>query len=181
MKCHGNGKRTIYDEIEKIRLLLEYLDVDTSSGICTWKKSPSQRIKIGDFAGTKKPKGYVQIEFMTQNYYRHRIVFYVAHGYLPLIVDHKHGVEDGDGIDNLQEATNQQNCAKQNKSKNNTSGVKGVSWQKSRNKWIANININGKQKNLGRFDTIEEAQNAYNQKAKEIFGEFYNEKSNDKT
>lgn len=40
---------------------------------------------------------------------------------------------------------------------NNTSGYKGVAWDKSRNKWVAYIKLNGKTKNLGRFSTKEEA------------------------
>ena len=35
------------------------------------------------------------------------------------------------------------------------------------------ININGKNKNLGRFETVEQASKAYEKKAEEIHGEFY--------
>lgn len=43
----------------------------------------------------------------------------------------------------------------------NISGIRGVSWCKRDNKWMASICINKKQKNLGRFDTKEQAANAY--------------------
>lgn len=43
----------------------------------------------------------------------------------------------------------------------NKSGVRGVSWSTRDNKWAAAISINGKQKNLGRFETIEAARAAY--------------------
>lgn len=46
---------------------------------------------------------------------------------------------------------------KQKVSKNNTSGVKGVSFIASRNKWKASIGINGKNKTIGWFSTKEEA------------------------
>lgn len=42
-------------------------------------------------------------------------------------------------------------------SSNNTSGHKGVWFCKDRNKWQAQITINNKQKNLGRYNTFEEA------------------------
>ncbi|UQJ95603.1 putative homing endonuclease [Klebsiella phage CPRSB] len=42
----------------------------------------------------------------------------MANGYLPLIIDHKHGVECGDGIGNLQEATQSQNSMKKIMSRN---------------------------------------------------------------
>jgi len=40
----------------------------------------------------------------------------------------------------------------------NTSGVKGVSWDKSRDKWKAYTKVSGKTKNLGRYSTKEEAE-----------------------
>lgn len=38
--------------------------------------------------------------------------------------------------------------------------IKGVTYDKSRNKWVARISINGKRIYLGRFDTIQEAEKA---------------------
>ena len=46
--------------------------------------------------------------------------------------------------------------------KNNTSGVKGVHWSSARSKWIAQITLEGKPKNLGYYDTIQEAAAARN-------------------
>lgn len=61
--------------------------------------------------------------------------------------------------------------------KNNSSGYKGVSYNKNAKKWSANIRHNGKQKFLGYHFTPEAAARAYNKKAKELFGEdaFLNE------
>jgi hypothetical protein len=47
-----------------------------------------------------------------------------------------------------------------NINKNNTSGIKGVCFDKSRNKWIAKFQWQGKQYFLGRFNTISEAEKA---------------------
>lgn len=44
--------------------------------------------------------------------------------------------------------------------KNNTSGITGVGFDKSRSKWYARIKVNYKEIYLGRFDTKEEAINA---------------------
>ena len=41
--------------------------------------------------------------------------------------------------------------------KRNTSGHKGVSWDKSKNKWYSYITVNYKLINLGRFDILEYA------------------------
>jgi hypothetical protein len=50
------------------------------------------------------------------------------------------------------------------------SGVKGVSFHKGR--WRARIHVDGISKELGGFDTIEEAAAAYAQAAVTFFGEF---------
>ncbi len=42
-----------------------------------------------------------------------------------------------------------------------SSRYKGVSWQASRGKWYAQIRIDGRSKNLGRFDEEEDAARAY--------------------
>lgn len=44
-----------------------------------------------------------------------------------------------------------------------TSKYKGVIWDKGRSKWRANIGLEGKSKFLGRYDTEEQAAEAYNQ------------------
>lgn len=54
----------------------------------------------------------------------------------------------------------------------NTSGFKGVCWDKQRNKWAAEITVNYKSKHLGRFDSKIQAAKVYNEAAKKVFGEF---------
>ena len=59
-------------------------------------------------------------------------------------------------------------------SKNNTSGTKGVCWNKKMNKWTAQIKINGKTINLGSYKNKDEAINIRVQRAKDEFGEYIN-------
>ena len=42
----------------------------------------------------------------------------------------------------------------------NTSGVTGVSWVKARGKWMAMISVEGRNKNLGYFQSIDDAKAA---------------------
>lgn len=49
-----------------------------------------------------------------------------------------------------------------------SSKYKGVSWQKSRNKWYSQIRINGRCKNLGRYNDEREAAIAYNRALKTL-------------
>jgi hypothetical protein len=87
-------------------------------------------------------------------------------------IDHK----DGNGLNNqrsnLRPATNAQNLWNRAKQKNNTSGYKGVSWDASRGKWMAQLKCQGRKVLHRRFaDKIEAAQ-AYNETALKYFGEF---------
>jgi hypothetical protein len=73
---------------------------------------------------------------------------------------------------NLRTCTRSQNVANTGIRRDNTSGRKGVSWDKSENKWRATININNKYIQIGRYKNIDDASEAYNKKAIELFGEF---------
>ena len=69
-------------------------------------------------------------------------------------------------------ATRSQNCIHQRITDKNTSGVVGVYYMKSMNKWAAQITCNNIKYYLGCYNTIEEAQNARIVKEKELHGEF---------
>lgn len=58
---------------------------------------------------------------------------------------------------NIAYNTNFQVIMQENPPKNNTSGVKGVSWNKSKEAWEAYIGIHGKRINLGRYAKFEDA------------------------
>ncbi len=81
---------------------------------------------------------------------------------------------DGDGLnnrrENLRRCSQQQNCANRGPSRNNTSGFKGVSWQKG--KWRVGIKIAYRRIYLGSFDDIGEAARAYDDAARRLYGEF---------
>lgn len=56
--------------------------------------------------------------------------------------------------------------------KNNTSGIKGVYWDRARGKWVAQIEFQGKNYHLGRFGDIEDAAAARKEAEKALFGNF---------
>ena len=89
-----------------------------------------------------------------------------------LCVDHI----NGDALDNrrcnLRLCTNAENIRNQSRQKNNKSGYNGVIWDKSRNRWRAQIQANKKNVNLGMFVDIVDAARAYDMAAKRVFGEF---------
>lgn len=73
---------------------------------------------------------------------------------------------------NLRVATLSQNQANKSLTSRNTSGYKGVTFEKDRNKWKAVISINNQQYNLGRFFSKEQAARAYNEAALKYYGQF---------
>jgi len=99
----------------------------------------------------------------------HRIIMNAPNG---MEVDHW----DGDGLNNqrnnLRICTKAQNQHNRRKNANNTSGYKGVSFDKKSGKFRAYININGKRTNLGFFTDPIAAANTYNQAACKSHGEF---------
>ena len=89
-------------------------------------------------------------------------------------VDHKNNIKTDNSVNNLRFATNIENCQNQSIAKNNTSNVKGVSFDKTLQKWRAQITINRKIMYIGCYNTLEEAKEARQNKAKSLFGEFTN-------
>lgn len=72
---------------------------------------------------------------------------------------------------NLRLCTTQQNS--QNKLRSdNTSGYKGVCWDKEQKKWVVHITVNKKLVHLGRFTDITMAALTYDKAAIKYFGEF---------
>jgi hypothetical protein len=57
-------------------------------------------------------------------------------------------------------------------SKRNKSGKKGVHWAKQQNKWCASIGWNNKRKNLGYFDSLEDAITTRIEAEQKLFKEF---------
>lgn len=72
---------------------------------------------------------------------------------------------------NLREVTASQNGMNSKLSKNNTSGVTGVSWNKTKNKWNSYIMINYKKKSLGYYDNFENAVKARKEAEEKYCGE----------
>jgi hypothetical protein len=99
----------------------------------------------------------------------HRVLMGAPNG---LEVDHI----DGNGLnnrrDNLRTATKAQNVRNQRTRSDNTSGLKGVSWDGRNSKWKAQIKFNGKRHHLGRHNTPEQAYAAYCAASSRLHGEF---------
>jgi hypothetical protein len=156
-----------------IEQLQEWLNYDPVSGIFTWQKNCGNK-RAGSEAGGVDAFGYRRIRINTRKYQAQRIAWIMVTGEDPgkYHVDHINCNPLDNSFVNLRLATNAQNACNRGKPSTNSSGYKGVTWKKLKNKWSAQIMINCKKKNLGYFNTPEEAHAAYCKAAKELHGDF---------
>lgn len=155
----------------ELKSLLSY---DPDTGIFRWLVSNNRRIVIGAEAGSLHKHGYILIKIHNTSYRAHRLVWLYIYGeFPPEHIDHINGMRADNRLFNLRPATNTENLNNRGKQNNNTSGHKGVYWNKRDKKWQANCRVDGKLHFLGYFATPELASDAYQTFAKLHHGEFY--------
>lgn len=91
------------------------------------------------------------------------------------VVDHINGDVTDNRKSNLRITNKYRNAQNRKIPSNNTSGVKGVNFNKGMGKWVARIGYFGKRIHLGAFDNFEDAVKARKEAEKKYFGEFNRE------
>lgn len=168
-------KRRLKGEPLTQEYLKEILDYNPETGIFVWKTDHGSGQFVGSVAGTIHKKGYIYILINRQGFKAHKLAWLYMTGYYPnpkKQIDHKNNTKNDNRWENLRLVTNQQNCINKRLGIKNTSGYKGVTWCKSLNKWRAQTSYNRKKIFIGYFDDPKEAAKAYNEKVKELFGDF---------
>lgn len=152
------GTKTI--DPDRLRAVLLY---EPESGNFYWRVQAARRTKVGELAGTIDRDGYIRIQIDGRIFKAHRLAFiYMTDSCEAQEVDHINGIRSDNRWGNLRLAdktANMQN--KRRPQSNNTTGFLGVTFDKRRGKYVANIAVNGKRKTIGRFVCPLEASNAY--------------------
>lgn len=164
----------------------ECLAYEPDNGRLVWRHRPRDHFELdrqfnwwnsrcfGRQAGSiDRDRQYIVVSIDGQRYLAHRIIYKLVEGRDPeRDIDHK----DTNGLNNiwsnLRIATDAENLANRTKQENNTTGFKGVWFDKARGKFAADIMSNGVRHRLGRFETGEHAYAAYCEAATRLHGEF---------
>lgn len=139
---------------EVVRELLNY---DSETGVFTWKKRAAHRVQVGDVAGCINQR-YWSLTVLGKRYLAHRVAWLYTHGKWPEgVIDHVNRDAFDNSIKNLRDVTQIENLQNASRKSDNKSGVKGVFWDKQRQRWRAEIRVNYKTIGLGRFTSKADA------------------------
>lgn len=151
--------------------LQELLNYDSATGIFTWIKPCSRfsQVKPGDQAGCLHVRGYIHIKIDGGAYKAHRLAWLYTHGRWPNpAIDHINRDKADNRLANLRETNQLGNMQNKGIYRNNKSGFAGVCHHKQSGKWMAQLQVNGKNRHLGLFDTPELAAVAYQEAKAQI-------------
>lgn len=157
MKGRGSYLRTFENENFILSVFAELLNYDRATGLFNWKNDMSHAVKGGDLAGSiDKGNGYLNLQLSRHKKVvkvkGHRLAWFMVHGSAPKFsLDHIDGNKANNRIENLREATDQQNQSNRSCHRNGflwgTNRIQGGKYFSSR--------VYGKY--LGNFDTMEKA------------------------
>ena len=162
-------KRIQYPTQKEIKQLLEY---NQNTGCFLWKSRESSSFAYSSrgnacktwnsrFAGKRAGcvnRGYLIIRINEINYQAHKLAYIYVYGEAPNDdIDHINRNTKDNRICNLRSVSRSDNLINNPILSNNTSGIRGVSFDKRLKKWHAYIKKNYKRINLGLFEDIKEA------------------------
>lgn len=155
---------------DHVRRLFDY---DPETGRLTWRVRTNARAPIGKEAGCKRHDGYTVIGIGGTMFLAHRIIWLHVTGEWPGDdLDHIDCDPRNNRFANLRIANTSQNHCNVRVQSNNTSGYKGVIFDKRAGRWVARIKLNGRTRQLGSFDSPKAAHVAYVAGSKRLHGEY---------
>lgn len=142
----------------RVEITKELMDelFTVEDGALYWKASRGCAL-AGNRCGWVSEDGYRFIGINGRLFQEHRLLFFYFKGYMPDLIDHEDRDTSNNLMYNLREADKVLNSVNRGLQANNTSGVRGVGWNKNAEKWVAYIKHHGKHMHLGLFDLFEDA------------------------
>lgn len=139
-----------------IKLMQEYVEYNSTTGALTYKISGKQ-------ARDTDRDGYIRVCVRGKKYQAHRVAWVLHNEENPSHqIDHINGDKQDNRIDNLRQATSQQQCANK--------PSKGIG--RKQGKWRAQTKYNGKHIHIGLYECPLIAHIAYTDKMRELHGQY---------
>jgi hypothetical protein len=153
--------------IDYLHKLFEYRD-----GELYWKVTKAGGRRPGMIAGSINGNGYRIVGIDYRKYQVHRIVWALCGQPEAEYLDHINGDKTDNRIENLRAASIFENNRNIGLKRNNTSGFKGVSWNKQAKKWVGQVLWNHKNHLAGFFEDKEQCAKAVRELREKLHGEF---------
>jgi len=137
---------------EEVKQIFLYKD-----GKLLWNINTA-KTKKGTVAGSNS-RGYIEIKYKQKRYLAHRLIWCYEHGKWPsAMIDHIDGNRSNNKIQNLRDVSNAVNQHNHHSIRpDNKTGVRGVIYRQSTNRYLVQIRMFGKNKYVGSYKTLEEA------------------------
>ena len=145
------------------------IQIDSETGVMTWRYSVANRVKPGDKVGTLNKSGYLHCRINNKSYKLHRLAWLLYYQEDPGsdYIDHKDGNPLNNSKDNLRKVSHHQNRHNTVTKIISKTGIRGVDLLPSgRYRCVYG------HKHIGVFDTIEEAITKRNEWLQEHVGEY---------
>lgn len=154
---------------DMVQAVLDKEDATVVGGY-KWRVNSQGYVYRNDWNGGRQRKLYL-----------HRVVMGIANMARGIEVDHRNGDKLDNRRENLRLCTRGHNNAARRKQTGCSSKFRGVTWDKDKKRWQAQIGFRGKNKVLGRFKVEEDAARAYDKEARKLYGEFAQPNLQDET
>ncbi len=155
-----------------VQLMSRFLNYNPDTGVFSWGTPNVEDFKtkaaykawvtrsLKSTPGVEHNAGYLAIIIRGSSYLAHRIAWAMFHGDTKKEIDHINGDKKDNRISNLRVVNKQENQRNSKIPKNNKSGVVGVRRYRDGIRWLSFICIDGKQKHIGIFESIDLAKEA---------------------
>lgn len=138
---------------------LEKLKLAVKKGFSYCSETGNIISPTGKICSKTTNNGYIQLTIRDDNKFchyvtGHQFAWFIIYNEITPLIDHKNRIKTDNRKCNIRKATKSQNAMNQN-------NVKGYTFCKRSKKYIAIIMVNYKKKQLGSFDTPQEAARCY--------------------